>query len=127
NHHDGKFQTLRLMDGHHLDVALRKWLIGVFVFIDAAIVKQPQKAVEQMKPEILTILESDNRVVVVVLKRVQELREDRKTACTILIFDKSRERRECDQKVKVFRWPPVQRAALSKMRNLVCVFTQRRA
>src|SRR5207249_11093060 len=50
-----------------------------------------------------------------------------KTASTILVFDKDRKRRECDEKVEIIRWPPVQRTAFPKAGDLVCVFAQRRA
>lgn len=74
------------MNGHHLDVALREGLIGVFVLVDASVVKQPQEAVEQVEAQELAVAVRDDGVVVVALEDVEKLREDGKVARGVLVL-----------------------------------------
>ena len=68
-----KLEPLGLMDGHHLNMALREGLVWVFVLVDAAVVQQAQEAVEEVKPQDLPVPVRDHGVVVIALKDVKEL------------------------------------------------------
>ncbi len=80
DHDHRELESLGLVDGHHLDVALGERLVRVFVLVDAAVVEQPQEAVEEVESEEFAVAVRDDRVVVVALEDVQELREDREIA-----------------------------------------------
>jgi hypothetical protein len=71
--HHRELKPLRLVDCHHLDVALGEGLVRVLVFVDAAVVEQAQKAVEEVEPQELAIAMRDNGVVVVALEDVEQL------------------------------------------------------
>ena len=87
DHDDRELQPLRLVDGHHLHVALGEGLVRVLVLVDAAVVEQPQEAVEEVEPQELAVAVRDDGVVVVALEDVQELREDREVPGGVLVLD----------------------------------------
>ncbi len=65
-----KLKPLSLMDGHQLDMPLGEGLVGVFILVDAADVKQPQEAVEKLQAEQIPIAVGNNSVVVIVLEDI---------------------------------------------------------
>src|SRR5262249_37650769 len=89
------------MDRHDLHVSFREGPVGIFVFVDATIVQETQKTIEQMETQVLAIPMRNDRVVVITLEGVQELRKDCKVARRILLFHSGRKRRQGKQLIKI--------------------------
>ena len=89
------------MYGHHLHMPFGEGLVRIFILIHAALVEQLQKAVEEVPTEGLTVAVSDHRVVVIVLKSVEELREDRQVAGAVLVLDQASKWLQRQQAVEV--------------------------
>ena len=81
-----ELESFGLVDRHDLDVALGEGLVRVLVLVDAALVEEPQEAVEEMEAEVLAVVEGDDGVVVIVLEGVQELGEDGQVAGPVLVL-----------------------------------------
>ncbi len=81
------------MDRHDLDMALREWLLGIFVLVDPTFIQQTQEAMEEVKSERLAVPSGDNGVVVIVLEDAQELRERGEITGAVFILE------ECDKRL----------------------------
>src|SRR5438046_1354392 len=106
------------MDGHHLHMPPGEGLVRVLVLIHAARVEQVQKAVEEVPTEGLTVAVGDYRVVVVVLKCVEELRQDRQVAGAVLVLDQASKWLQRQQAVEVVSRAQVEGLALLQPRYL---------
>src|SRR5689334_18617764 len=78
-----------------------------------------------MKSEIVTIPESDDGVAVVILKRVQKLREDRQIAGSVFVLYESRERRKCEQEIEIVRHSAIERFSFFKTLDLSDIVAKR--
>src|SRR5437867_7351299 len=106
------------MDGHHLHVPLGEGLVRVLVLIHAASVEQVQKAVEKVPTEALTVTVRDNSVVVIILKRVEELRQDRQVAGPVLILDQASKWLQRQQAIEVISRAEVEGLTLLQPRDI---------
>ena len=89
------------MNGHHLHVSLRERLIWILIFVDATFVEKTEEAVEEMKTEEFPVPIRNDCVVVVGLKYIYELREDRQITRGVLVSDCAPERLKCEQPIKI--------------------------
>jgi hypothetical protein len=85
NYDYGKLEAFCLMDSHYLHVALREGLVGILIFVDPALVEEPQEGVEELSPQPVTVGMCDDRETVVGLERVQQLGQNRETARAVLV------------------------------------------
>src|SRR6266446_9329469 len=100
------------MYGHHLHMPLGEGLLRVLILIHAALVEQLQKAVEEVPTEGLTVAVGDHSVVVIVLKSVEELRQDRQVAGPVLILDQASKWLQRHQAIEVVSRAEVESLAL---------------
>src|SRR6185369_14716958 len=68
NDNNRKFESLRLMNGHYLNVTFRKGLVWIFILVDSPVIEQSEKTIEQVVSDIFAIFEGCHRVVIVILK-----------------------------------------------------------
>ena len=101
NNNHRKLQALRLVNGHDVNMSFRKRLIGVFVLVNSAVVEQSEKAVEEVKTQVLSIAMIDKSVMIVVLKNVQQLRKNREVPGPVLILDESAEWLNGNESIKI--------------------------
>ena len=101
DHDHRELESLGLVDGHQLHVALGEGLVRILVLVDAAVVEQSQEAAEEVEAEELAVPVRDDGVVVVVLEDVQELGEDCEVTSGVLVPDRTLEWIEREQVVEV--------------------------
>jgi hypothetical protein len=112
NHDDRKFEPFRLVDRHDLDMALGEGLVRVLIFVDPAVIEQPQEAIEEMQPQEFAIAVRYDGVAVVALEGVEELRENREVAGGVLVADGAGEGLKREQVVEIIGGAQVKRLAL---------------
>ena len=112
DHDHREFESLGLVDGHHLDVARRKGPIRILVLVDAAVVQEAHEAREEVEADGLPVPVRDHGVVIVALKDVQEMGEDGEVAGRVLVPDGAPEGLQGEQAVEVVGRAQVERLAL---------------
>src|SRR5262245_61656889 len=108
------------MDCHHLHVALRKRLIWVLVLVDATVVEQAQKAVEEVKAQEFTVAVGHDRVVVVGLEYIQQLRKDCKIPSGILVVHRAAKRLKREKVIEIVGGPQIESLTFTKRGYLAC-------
>jgi hypothetical protein len=69
--YDRKLQPLGLVNCHDLNMPFWKREVRIFVFVDPALIEEPQEAMEEVKPEGATIPRRDNGIMIIVLEDVK--------------------------------------------------------
>ena len=107
------------MDGHRLHVAPGERPVRILVLIDAASVEEAQEAIEEVKADVLAVPVRNDRVMVVVLKDIQEFGENGKVAGGVFVPDGIPERLQREQSVEVVCRTQVECLALLKSGDLI--------
>ena len=84
--YDRKLQTFCLVNRHNLDMSFRKRQVRILVFVDPALVEEPQETVEEVKPEGFTIPRRDDGIMIIVLENVKQLGEGGQVTSPVFIF-----------------------------------------
>jgi hypothetical protein len=122
-HHYGELKALGLVDSHYLYVTLRKGPVRVFVLVDSSVMQKPQEAIEQVQPQEFTVPMGDHSVVVVGLKGINQLRENRKVAGGVLILYCASERFEGEKTIEIVRRSKIEALPFSYGRNIFSPMT----
>jgi len=89
-------------------VVLRKRLMRVFVFVEAIAIQEQQEAAEEVEAQVVAVAARDEAVMVVILKRVEQVREDRQVVRAVFVFDEAGKRFDGQQAVEEIGWARVE-------------------
>ncbi len=113
------------MNRHDLNITLWKRLVFIFVFVDSSVMQQAKEAIEQVKSQVLPVPKSYDGVAVVILKRIQKLREDRQISGAVFVLHKTGERRDGQQQVEIVGHSAVEGFSLFQALDLSDILAQR--